>query len=136
MGEPLTVDEKMILKTAAFGAVFLISNADPGVLPMIKESFAASGVFVEAVGLVKDVIITGDLPQLPQGAAEVERIVLSGLQRSLEILQEKAPQEVENFRTTVISALEQVARASEGVSESEDAMMSKIREALRANPNG
>jgi len=38
----LSDEEKTTVRNAAFGAVYLVSNADPGVFSMIKESFAAS----------------------------------------------------------------------------------------------
>ena len=42
VSEQLTAEEKSTLKMAAFGAVYLVSHADPGAFDMIKESFAAS----------------------------------------------------------------------------------------------
>ena len=51
----------MTLKTAAFGAVFLVSNADPGPVSMIKESFAASDTISGSSGLVREVLTTGAL---------------------------------------------------------------------------
>ncbi|GHJ11996.1 hypothetical protein TPA0907_63630 [Micromonospora humidisoli] len=50
MEQRLTDDEQQVLKTGAFGAVFLVSNADPGVFAMIRESFAASGAFAGPAG--------------------------------------------------------------------------------------
>jgi hypothetical protein len=127
----LTADEKATLKRAAFGAVFLVSNADPGVLSLIKESFAASGALADAAGLVKEVLTTGGPPQLPRDDPEaVEAIVLPELRRAVEILQAKAPQEADNFRRVVLTAVDRVARASEGVGEAETTMAAKVRAAL------
>ena len=66
MEQRLTDEEQLTLKTGAFGAVFLVSNADPGVLAMIRESIAASGAFADASGVVKEALTTGPLPQLPR----------------------------------------------------------------------
>lgn len=133
MTDQLSAEEKAILKTAAFGAVYLVSNADPGFLSMLKESFAASGALAGGTGLVKEVLTTGALPKLPRRSpAEVEATVLPALRRSVAILREKAPDEVENYRTTVTAAAERVAGAVEGVDPREAEMVAKIKGALSA----
>ncbi|MDG4767333.1 hypothetical protein O7632_25045 [Solwaraspora sp. WMMD406] len=127
----LTDDDRETLKTAAFGAVYLVSNADPGVISMVKESFAASGAFADATGLVKDVLSTGPLPKLPRESAdEVERLVLPALRRSVAILTEKAPHEVEQYRATITGAAQRVARAAAGIDPAEAEMVGKIEQAL------
>jgi hypothetical protein len=127
----LTAEDRVILKTAAFGAVFLVSNADPGLLSLLRESFAASGALAGATGLVKEVLTTGALPKLPRSSpAEAEAIVLPALERSMAILHEKAPQEVENYRVAVVAAVEQTAHASHGVDPREAAMVTKVKAAL------
>jgi len=49
-----TDSEKQSLRNAAYGAVFLVSNAEPGMLDMVKESFAASKSFAKASGDMLD----------------------------------------------------------------------------------
>jgi hypothetical protein len=128
--QPLTDEEKAILKTGVFGAVFLVSNANPGVLSLIKESFAASGAIAGARGVVMDAVTTGELPKLPSDPAGVEAAVLPALRRSIEILRAKAPEELDNYRATVVRATDDVARASEGVDQDEAAMLKMVRDAL------
>lgn len=131
MADTLTDDEKQTLKTAAFGAIFLVSNADPGFFSMLRESFAASGALAGGTGLVKEVMTAGALPKLPKDSPEqVEAAVLPALRHSVQILTAKAPDELENYRTTVLAAADRVAKASEGVSAHEAAMLAKVREAL------
>lgn len=131
MGQQLTAGEMATLKTAAFGAVFLVSNADPGLIGMIRESFAASDVISGTSGLVKEVLTGGGLPQLPRDDPDkVEEMVLPLLHRSVEILGEKAPNEVDNYRSTVLAATSRVAGASAGVGTAESAMVEKVRGAL------
>lgn len=130
VGSALSTEDRETLKVAAFGAVFLVSNADPGLLDMVTESFAAAEPIAGSTGLVRDVLTTGPLPQLPVSPAEVERDVLPALRRSVEILREKAPHEVENFQSTVLTAAERTAAAVDGVSSGEVAMVGKVREAL------
>lgn len=134
MGE-LSAEERTVLKTAAFGAVFLVSNADPGFFAMLKESFAASGALAGTTGLVKDVLTTGALPKLPRKSPEeVEAIVLPALERSVAILREKAPAEVENYRAAVVAAAERSAHAAHGVNADEAEMITKVRTALGLSP--
>jgi hypothetical protein len=131
MADTLTDDEKRTLKTAAFGAVFLVANADPGFFSMLRESFAASGALAGSTGLVKEVVTAGALPKLPKDSPEqVEAAVLPALRQSVQILAAKAPAELENYRTTVLAAADRVANASEGVSAREAEMLAKVRDAL------
>jgi hypothetical protein len=133
----LTAEERTVLKTAAFGAVFLVSNADPGFFTMLKESFAASGALAGTTGLVKDALTTGALPRLPRRSpGAVEAIVLPALARSVAILQDKAPDEVANYRTAVVAATEQAAQAAHGVNAREAEMITKVRTALGLPPTG
>jgi len=128
---PLTDHEKKTLKNAAYGAVFLVSNADPGFLAMFKESFAASKALAGSSGVVREVLTTGGIPSLPKTSpAELERTVLPELTRSMGILAAKAPDEVDAYRSTVLAACEQVAAAVSGVKESETAEITKIKVAL------
>jgi hypothetical protein len=129
--QALTDEERATLKSAAFGAVFLVSNAEPGALSMIKESFAASNAFAGTTGLVRELLTTGDLPRFPSGAsADLPATVLPALRRSVEILRSKAPGEVSGYRSAVLTATEEVARAHEGISPNEASMMATVREAL------
>ncbi|GAB3073206.1 hypothetical protein [Micromonospora schwarzwaldensis] len=127
----LTEDEQLTLKTGAFGAVFLVSNAVPGVLSMVRESIAASGALADAGGVVKEALTTGPLPQLPRDSAlEIESVVLPALGRSVEILRAKSPGDVEAYRSVVLAAADRVAAAHRGVAPAEAAAIDKIRAAL------
>ncbi|WP_262281529.1 hypothetical protein [Micromonospora sp. MA102] len=129
--ERLTADEQLTLKTGAFGAVFLVSNAVPGMLGMVRESIAASGALGDASGVVKEALTTGPLPQLPRDSAlEVEATVLPALGRAVEILRAKSPGDVEAYRSVVLAAADRVAQAHRGVAPAEAAVIDKIRHAL------
>lgn len=133
MIDALTAEEKMTLKTAAFGAVFLVSNADPGLLALVRESFAASNAIAASTGIVRDALTSGPLPRLAGTPAEVEAAVLPKLRRAVGILQAKAPQDAAQYRGIVLTATEEVAKASRGVNRDEAAMIAKVRDAL-TNP--
>jgi hypothetical protein len=131
MGEPLTEDEKQTLKAAAFGAVYLVSNADQGFFSTLRESFAASGALAGASGLVGDLLTRGPLPKLPKSPPVDEaEVVLPALRRSVQILAAKLPEELETYRATVTDAVERVAAAVHGVTARESDMVAKIKTAL------
>jgi hypothetical protein len=137
MTQRLTDDEKLTLKTGAFGAVFMVSNADPGVLALFRESFAASGAMADASGVVKEALTSGPLPKLPRDSAlEVESVVLPALRRGMEILAEKVPEDVEVYRSVVLAAADRTARAHDGVSPAEAEVIERIRGVLGADATG
>ena len=87
MEQRLTAEERLTLKTGAFGAVFLVANADPGMLALFRESFAASGAMADSSGVVKEALTSGPLPKLPRDSAlEIESVVLPALGRAVGIL--------------------------------------------------
>ncbi|MGC4867296.1 hypothetical protein ACLQ3B_17905 [Micromonospora sp. DT53] len=131
MEQRLTDEERLTLKTGAFGAVFLVSNADPGVLGVIRESIAASGALAAASGTVKEALTTGPLPRLPRDSQlEIESVVLPALGRAVRILREKCPRDVDAYRELVLAAADQVARAHDGVAPAEAVAIDQIRVAL------
>ena len=131
MAQGLTDEERLTLKTGAFGAVFLVSNVDPGMLAVFKESMAASGAFADSSGVVREALTTGPLPRLPRDSAlEIEATVLPALGRAVRILSEKSPADVAAYREVVLSAADRVARAHAGVDPAEAAVIERIRAAL------
>ncbi|RLP99612.1 hypothetical protein [Micromonospora sp. CV4] len=131
MEQRLTDEERLILKTGAFGAVFLVSNADPGMLGVIRESLAASGALADASGVVKEALTSGPLPRLPRDSQlEIESVVLPALDRAMRILREKSPADVDAYRAVVLTAADRVARAHDGVAPEEAAVIDRIRGAL------
>ncbi|TDB69483.1 MULTISPECIES: hypothetical protein [unclassified Micromonospora] len=131
MEQRLTDEELSVLKTGAFGAVYLVSNADPGIFAMIRESFAASGVLGATSGVVRTALTTGPLPRLPQESpAAIESVVLPALRRGIDVLRAKSPDEVAVYQDVVLAAADRVARADGGVSPAEAAAIAHIRAAL------
>ncbi|MDM4722861.1 hypothetical protein QTQ03_25870 [Micromonospora sp. WMMA1363] len=131
MEQTLTAEERLTLKTGAFGAVFLVSNADPGVLALVRESFAASGALADASGVVKEALTTGPLPELPRDSElEIESVVLPALTRAMAILRDKSPRDTVTYREVVLAAADRVARAHRGVTPAEVAAIERIRAAL------
>jgi hypothetical protein len=131
MAQQLTVEEKMTLKNAVYGAVYLVSNVDPGFFATFRESFAASKRLAGSVGVVRDALTSDGIPGLPRSSArELETIVLPALSDSVRILRAKAPEEVEAFRAIVLAACGEVAAAAGGTGDAENAEIGRIRGAL------
>lgn len=131
MTQPLTAEEKMTLKDAAYGAVLLVSEADPGLLAMFRESFAASRALAGSSAMVREVLTSGPIPDLPRSTnEEIEARVLPALGRAMAILEAKAPGEAEAYRSTVLAACDHAAAAAGGVKATESAEVAKVRMAM------
>ncbi len=126
--------ERQTLRTGAFGAVFLVSNAEPGLMDMVKESFAASKSFATSSPELRDLLKSGGMPQLPKGTpTDIESGILAALRQSTSILQAKGQPELDGFRSAVGDAVDDVAMAAGGgTSEAETAAIGKVKAALGA----
>ncbi len=127
-----TDEEKQQMRTAAFGAVFLVSQADPGMFDMIKESFAASKSLAKAPGSMQAVFKGGGLPKMPKGdAAQIEQQVLAQLSSSVAVISAKDPGDLNAYRQTVLDACTSAAEtAGGGVQPAETAVLGKVMTAL------
>jgi hypothetical protein len=128
-----TDQERQTLRTAAFGAVYMVSSAEPGFLDMVKESFAGSKAFAKSPEL-RDVLRSGGMPKMPSGSRqEVEQNVISALSDSRQILESKGQDELNGFRTAVSEAVDEVAGAAGGgTSPNEQEAIGKIKAAIGA----
>jgi hypothetical protein len=123
--------ERDTLRNAAMGAMMLVSKSDPGIMGTIKEMFAGSKALKSASPDMQEIFKgSGGMPKMPKGSsADMESGVMSDLQQSQQILS-KNPQDLQNFRNTIMSACDQVAKAQGGVSDNEMSMINKIRSSL------
>ncbi|MEV4410689.1 hypothetical protein [Catellatospora sp. NPDC049609] len=127
-----TDQERQTLRTAAFGAVFLVSHADPGFFASFKESIAGAKALAGASPELQSVFKAGGFPEMPKGSpAEMESGVLSALQQSAAILH-KDPQDLTEFRAVITNACDQVANASGGIKDTETAAITKVKSAIGA----
>ncbi len=128
-----TDEEKATLRNGAFGAMMLVSAADPGFFAMFKESMAGAKTLAAAPPDLRDLLKGGGLPSVPKGdMAQVEASVLTQLQQAIGILQAKAPQDVDGYKGVIRAACDEVAQASKGVAASETAAIAKVRTAISA----
>lgn len=128
-----TDQERQTLRTAAFGAVYMVSSAEPGFLDMVKESFAGSKAFAKSPDL-RDVLRSGGMPNMPMGSRQdIEQNVITALSDSRRILEAKGPDELNGFRAAVTDAVDEVATAAGGgASPNEQEAIGKIKAAIGA----
>lgn len=120
------------IRNSAFGAIALVSKADPGFFATFKESMAGSRAFAAAPPAVQELLKSGGFPSPPKGdAAEVEAQVLAGLGEARTILEAKDPAAAQGYRDVLLAAADAVANAAGGGTDAaEAAVIAKIRAAL------
>jgi tellurite resistance protein len=123
-----TEDEGQTFRTAVFGAMVLVSTADPGALD--QESHAGAKAMAHLSPELREVLKAGR-PRLPAGSvSDVENGVLDALRRSVEILAAKAPAEADAFPAAVLAICREVAEADGQVADAEGAVVAKVEAAL------
>ena len=79
-------NERDTVRSAAFGAMLLVSKADPGFFAMFKESMAGSKVLAKASPELRE-MLTGGMPSPPTGKPEeIDAKVLTSLEQAVAIL--------------------------------------------------
>ncbi|MFJ9536544.1 hypothetical protein ACIRPX_04705 [Streptomyces sp. NPDC101225] len=135
MSVTLSDQDKTTLRTAAYGAVSLMSAAAGAASPH-KVATQGSIALTSATGLVGHVLAERSSPVGDLGgksAAELADRVLPALTASVALLRKQAPGEADNFRSTVLVAVEAAAGAGKGgPGPALDAMTRKITGALDA----
>jgi hypothetical protein len=123
-----TEAEGQTLRTAVFGAMVLVSTADPGSVD--EESYAG----IRAMSLLPDdmhAVIAAAPPSLPRGSAsDVESGVLAALRSAVEIVGAHEPRDVAIFRAAVTEMCRSVAGADGEVAVAEKEMVTRVVEAL------
>ena len=123
--------ERDTVRNAAFGAIALVSKADPGFLSSFKESLAGSKALASGPKEITEVLRAGGFPKPPTGdAAAQEQAVMTGLTEAKALLAAKADGSAEAFAGVILEAAQAVADASDGVSPEEQAVIDKVRAAL------
>ncbi|MEV0586959.1 hypothetical protein [Nonomuraea sp. NPDC050310] len=114
MTATLTDQDKLTLRTAAWGAVSLMSAAGMATSAH-KVATHGSLALTSATGLVGHV-----LTKAPKGVkygktvADLADVVLPALTEAMGLLKRQAPAEADNFRSTVIVAIEASAQTHKG----------------------
>ncbi|MFG1706500.1 hypothetical protein ACFLIM_25225 [Nonomuraea sp. M3C6] len=134
MSITLTEQDQLTLRTAAYGAVTLLAAADAAGKP---HRIATNGsiALYSATGLVGHVLADKSTGVNLNGksVAAIADHVLPALTAAMSLLKEQDPVEADNFRSTVIVAVEAAARTHQGEPSPTLADMTrKITEALDA----
>jgi hypothetical protein len=111
MSITLTDQDKRTLRTAAYGAVTLLSAADAVGKPH-KAATEGSIALSSATGPIGHVLAakTKDIDLNGKSVADLADHVLPALTAAMGLLKEKDPAEAGNFRNTVLVAVEAAAR--------------------------
>jgi hypothetical protein len=134
MSVTLTDQDKTTLRTAAYGAVTLMSAADAAGKPH-KIATEGSIALSSATGLVGHVLAekTRDINLNGKSVAAIADHVLPALTAAMSLLNKQDPAEADNFRSTILVAVETAARTHQGQPSPTLAdMLRKITEALHA----
>ncbi|GIH98183.1 hypothetical protein [Planobispora takensis] len=132
MSVTLTDQDAITLRTAGWGAVALMAAAGAAGSPH-KAATEASIALTSATGPVGHVLAKAPKGLNAKSTAELADQVLPALTASMGLLKQHAPAEADNFRRTVIVAVEAAARPQKGApSPTMTEMARKITEALDA----
>ncbi|TQS28149.1 hypothetical protein [Microbispora sp. KK1-11] len=115
MSITLIDQDKITLRTAAYGAVSLLAAAGAAGSPH-KVATEGSIALTSATGLVGHVLAEKSTGMNLSGksVAELADHVLPALTAAMSLLKKQAPAEADNFRGTVIVAIEAATRAQKG----------------------
>ncbi|MFD8705653.1 hypothetical protein ACFV1W_24085 [Kitasatospora sp. NPDC059648] len=115
MTKTLTAQDKLTLRTAAYGAVTLICAADATGKPH-KSATEGSIALSSATGLVGHVLAEypKDVELSGRSVAAIADRVLPALTAAIDLLGKHDPAEADNFRSTVTVAVEAAARTHQG----------------------
>ncbi|GAA4051467.1 hypothetical protein [Nonomuraea soli] len=138
MSVTLTAQDKLTLRSAAYGAVALLAAADVAGAPH-KAATAGSLSLYAATGPIGHVLAEKKPGVRIEGktAAAMADHVLPALSASVALLKQQDPAAADDFRHTVLVAVDSAARAHKGEPSPTAAVMAgKIAAALDADSVG
>ena len=136
MTEMLNESEIETLHRGAVGAGLLVSVSDRGFFDTFKEAGALAKHVAVARGNSESPVVRRVAEKHGTGFGvathpnEIESETLDALRSSVQLLQSKAPGELEAYRTFVLDVARSVAAAAPGGDEAESGAIAKIEGAL------
>ena len=132
-----TQDEWEALQKGVTGAGFLMAVSDRSFFDSFKEAGSLAkhlaGGRSGSSELVRELAeARGTGFGLTSSPAEVEGETLGALQQAMQVLEAKAPEEVDAYRSFVLEVAESVGNAAGGGEAAEGGALEKIRSALGA----
>jgi polyhydroxyalkanoate synthesis regulator phasin len=134
-----TEEEWKALQKGVTGAGILVATSDRSFFDSFKKAGALAKHLAAArrnstSQLVREASETkGTGLSFRDSPQEVETETLDALRSTVSLLQTKAPDEVDAYRTFVLDVAQSVSEAAGGGEEAESAEIAKIREALGAS---
>jgi hypothetical protein len=138
MSETFTEDEVETLRKGAMGAGLLVSVSDRGFFDTFKEA----GTLAKHVASARTSSQSAVVKRVAEGRGvgfgvttppdQIESGTLDALRSSVQLLQTKAPDEVEAYRAFVLDVARSVAAAAPGGDQAEAGTITKIEAALAA----
>lgn len=139
MADAFTEQEIETLRRGAMGAGLLVSVSDRGFFDTFKEA----GALAKHVAAARSGSDSPVVRQIAEGRGvgfgvtsnpeEIETGTLDSLRSALSLLQQKAPDEVEAYRSFVLELARSVASAAPGGDQAEAATVTKIEAALQGD---
>ncbi len=129
-----TDDQKDTIRRAAFGAMGLVSRADPGFFASFSESLAGAKALAAAPPQIAELLQGGLLVPTAKSAEEFEQQTLQRLGEAMQLTAAN-PTDQAALRDVILAACQHVAEASKGVSADEQAMIDKVRAAVGGGAN-
>jgi hypothetical protein len=136
VSETLTETDVETLRKGALGAGLLVSVSDRGFFDTFKEAGTLAKHVAAARGNSQSAVVR----QVAEGRgvgfgvttppAEIESGTLDSLRSSVQLLQSKAPDELEAYRSFVLELVRSVAAAAPGGDQAEAGSIAKIESAL------
>jgi hypothetical protein len=136
VSETLTETDIETLRKGALGAGLLVSVSDRGFFDTFKEA----GTLAKHVAAARGNSPSAVVRQVAEGRgvgfgvttppAEIESGTLDSLRSSVQLLQSKAPDELEAYRSFVLELARSVAAAAPGGDQAEAGSIAKIESAL------
>jgi hypothetical protein len=138
MAEKLEESELETLRKGALGAGLLVSVSDRGFFDTFKEAGTMAKHIASARGSSASEIVR----QVAEGHGlgfgvttppdQIESETLDALRSAVQVLQSKAPNELDAYRVFVLDLAKSVAAAAPGGDEAEAGTVAKIEAALEA----
>jgi hypothetical protein len=142
MAEELTEQEIDTLRRGALGAGLLVSVSDRGFFDTFKEAGALAR-HVAAARSSSDSTLVRRIAEgrgvgfgVTSSPQEIESGTLDALRSAVSLLQEKAPEELDDYESFVLELARSVASAAPGGDDAEAATVSRIEAALGAADAG
>ncbi|WP_412543438.1 hypothetical protein R8Z50_13455 [Longispora sp. K20-0274] len=122
-----TDQERATIRAAAFGAVGLVSAAEPGHFDVFTEHLAASRALATAPTALHGIL---KVDRIPMAASTDRADVLASLEESARILAARSAEDLDAFREVIAHACVAAADAVGGVSDRENSAITEVRRAV------